>query len=290
LESIPAGTYELAITDASGCQIVETAEVLQSEAPLTANFTSKPVTCYGEGDGSIVAITTGGTPSYRYSLDGRDFRGSSTLIGLEAGTYNVYVLDAKGCLFAQSGIQVEEPDPLVVDLGDDITLNYGFEVRLEAQISGGAGALGYSWYPGDTTLLSCIDCATPSANVPYQTSFTLRVTDENGCYDEDIITVFARKSNPVFVPTGFTPNGNSANDRLLVHGKAGVQVRQFSVYDRWGELLFEARDFEVNDPLIGWDGSYHGKPLNGGVYIWRLEVEFEDGNREVFTGSSTLIR
>lgn len=290
LTGVPAGTYELAITDASGCRVVESAAVLQPEGALTASFASKPVTCYGEGDGSIVAVTTGGTPSYQYSLDGRDFRGSSTLIGLEAGTYNVYVLDAKGCLFVQEGINVVEPDPLVVDLGDDVTLDYGLEVRLEPQVNGGAGALTYSWYPGDTTLLSCIDCATPSANVPYQTSFTLRVTDENGCYDEDIITVFARKSNPVFVPTGFTPNGDGANDRLLVHGKAGIQVVNFSIFDRWGELLFEARDFEVNDSLIGWDGAYRGKPLNSGVFIWRLEVAFEDGNHEVYTGSSTLIR
>jgi len=290
LQGVPSGIYELAITDASGCRIVETVEVLQPDGPLLATFVSKPVSCYEDSDGSIQAITTGGTPAYRYSLDGNDFRGSSTLIGLEAGSYSVYVLDAKGCLFIQQGIQVEAPDPLVVDLGDDITLDYGLEVRLEPQVSGGAGILTYSWYPGDTMLLSCIDCAMPSANVPYQTSFTLQVTDENGCYDEDIITIFAKKSNPVFVPTGFTPNGNSANDRLLVHGKEGIQVLNFSIYDRWGELLFEARDFEVNDPLSGWDGSFRGKPMNGGVYIWRLEVAFEDGNREVFTGSSTLIR
>jgi len=290
LAGVPAGLYELAITDASGCRLVETVEILQPQAPLSATFASKPASCFEDQDGSIQVQTTGGTPAYRYSLDGNEFRGSSTLIGLEAGAYNIYVLDAKGCLFLEEGIIVEEPDPLIVDLGDDITLDYGLEARLEPQITGGSGALSYSWYPGDTTLLSCIDCSTPSANVPYQTSFTVRVTDENGCYDEDIITIFARKSNPVFVPTGFTPNGNSANDRLLVHGKAGVQVVKFSIFDRWGELLFEARDFEVNDPLIGWDGSFNGKPMNGGVYIWRLEVAFEDGNREVFTGSTTMIR
>ncbi|NUO01791.1 MAG: gliding motility-associated C-terminal domain-containing protein, partial [Saprospiraceae bacterium] len=290
LEGIPAGVYELAITDASGCRIVESTQVLQPEAALTASFSSKPVTCFGEEDGSIVALTTGGTPAYRYSLDGHDFRGSSTLIGLEAGTYNVYVLDAKGCLFVQQGINIDEPEALEVDLGDDVTLDYGLEVRLEPQITGGSGVLTYSWYPEDTTQLSCLDCATPSASVPYQTSFTLRVTDENGCYGEDIITVFVRKSNPVFVPTGFTPNGNSNNDRLLVHGKAGIQVQRFTIYDRWGEMLFEAQDFEVNDPLIGWDGSYRGKPMNSGVYIWRLEVVFEDGNHEVYTGSTTLIR
>ncbi len=290
LNNIPAGSYQLTLTDASGCRVDKTVDVLQPLMALTANFASTPVSCFGDSDGTIFVETTGGTPSYTYSLDGQNYRGSNVLIGLEEGTYNVFIHDAKGCVFISDEIYVGEPEPIVVDLGDDITLDYGLEVRLFSEVSGGGGNLQYYWYPADTTLLSCIDCAAPTANVLFQTSFTLRVRDENGCVGEDVITVFARKNNPVFVPTGFTPDGNSANDRLLVHGKAGVLVRSFSIFDRWGELLYQAHDFEVNDPLTGWDGSYRGKPMNGGVYIWRLEVEFEDGNHDVFTGSTTLIR
>lgn len=290
LTDVPAGSYDLAITDANGCQLEKTVEVLQPDAPLAATFETQATSCFGDRDGSILASATGGTPFYTYSLDGDKFFGSAMLIGLEAGTYNVFIRDSKGCLFFSEEVAVEEPEAIAVDLGTDVTLNYGEEIRLEPQINGGLGALIYSWLPADTSILSCIDCPSPIANVLYQTSFTLRVTDENGCSDEDIITIFAKKSNPVFVPTGFTPNSDGSNDRLLVHGKEGIVVRHFAIYDRWGELLYEARDFEVNDPNIGWDGAFKGKPMNGGVFIWRLEVEFEDGNLEVFNGGTTLIR
>ncbi|MFM9949043.1 MAG: T9SS type B sorting domain-containing protein, partial [Saprospiraceae bacterium] len=94
----------------------------------------------------------------------------------------------------------------------------------------------------------------------------------------------------VAVPTGFTPNGDGANDRLLVHGQEGTTIRTFRIYDRWGELLYEARDFEVNDDNFGWDGSFIGKMMNGGVYLWYVDAEYADGVREVFKGQTTLIR
>ena len=62
------------------------------------------------------------------------------------------------------------------------------------------------------------------------------------------------------------------------------------IYDRWGELLFEAKDFAVNDIYAGWDGTFRGKYMNSGVYIWYLEVSYEDGLDASFDGSTTLIR
>ncbi|MDX2133960.1 MAG: gliding motility-associated C-terminal domain-containing protein [Saprospiraceae bacterium] len=94
----------------------------------------------------------------------------------------------------------------------------------------------------------------------------------------------------MFVPTGFSPDGDGNNDRLLVHGQSDTRVLQFSVYDRWGEQVYLGRDFFLNDPDQGWDGYFRGRPGDPGVYIWVLEVAYADGVREVFKGDVVLVR
>ena len=98
------------------------------------------------------------------------------------------------------------------------------------------------------------------------------------------------KPRLIAVPTGFTPNGDSANDKLVVHGQQSARIALFRVYDRWGELLYEAKDFATNDESMGWDGSFRGEALNPGVYIWVVEAVYRDGVREVFKGETTLIK
>ncbi len=67
-------------------------------------------------------------------------------------------------------------------------------------------------------------------------------------------------------------------------------VKVFRVFDRWGELLFEQSDFQVNEG-VGWDGTFRNKPMASGVYIWYLEVVYPfDDAEETLWGQTTLIR
>ena len=71
----------------------------------------------------------------------------------------------------------------------------------------------------------------------------------------------------LFVPTAFTPNGDTFNDKLVVHGKSETidMVKVCRIYDRWGELMYETFDMTA-----GWDGRYEGELVEDGVYIWSL--------------------
>jgi gliding motility-associated-like protein len=127
-----------------------------------------------------------------------------------------------------------------------------------------------------------------------QSAVTLTVVDKNGCTISDLINIFVRSNKTVVVPTGFAPGtgGNPLNDLLHVHGSSDLvkAIKIFRIFDRWGELLFEAGDFPVNDPNTGWNGEFKGQDMPAGVYVWYLEVEFVDGQFEKFKGETSLIR
>ena len=77
----------------------------------------------------------------------------------------------------------------------------------------------------------------------------------------------------------------------MVHGADHVtEIKIFKVFDRWGELVYQAQTFQPNDPLFGWDGSYRGKLMNTGVYVYYVEVVFNDGEIFPFKGEVSLLR
>jgi len=224
-------------------------------------------------------------------LDGENFFGTSRLIGLEPGFYDVVIRDGNGCTFDLNGIEVGEPDELIVDLGEDIRIDYGDSPQLNPDIFGSAGGNTFDWNPIGPFELNCYDCTTVNIDTfSGQAAFELTVTDENGCTATDLITVFVDKDVNVLVPTGFSPNGDGRNELLHVHGDSDIEVTVFRVYDRWGELVYEAGSFMVNDDMVGWDGNFRGKKMPAGVYVWYIEVEAEDGEPATFKGTSTLLR
>jgi len=292
ITGLPAGLIGLTLTDANGCQILDSVEIEQPASPVSGSAISRNVKCFGGYDGDITITASGGTSPYRYALNDKPFNGSSIQIGLGAGIYTPKIMDKNGCVFELPQIEVQQPDKMVVDLGPDVTIVLGESTQLFAQVENATGQLSYAWTPTqDSIWLSCLDCPDPFVDsLYYPHTFKVRVADSLGCFSEDRIQVIVEKPRKVFVPTGFTPNGDLANDILQVHGQSSARALEFRVFDRWGEMVFVAEDFPLNDPNTGWDGNFRGKPMDPGIYVWVLEVEYMDGAKEVFKGNTTLIR
>lgn len=288
--NVASGVYTLEITDQNGCIERDSVFVDQPDAPLAADIAIEDISCYGGRDGLISSATTGGTPPYSYSLDNQNFNGSAAQIGLMAGTYNLFIRDAHGCMVFESNLNITEPDPLEVDLGPDQTITFGQTITLYPEFSGSSMPILFQWWPQDTSLLSCLDCPNPLVTTDHQVSLQLTVTDENGCEGDDLITIHVQKDFGIVVPTGFSPNNDGLNDLLIVHGKPGIEINFFRVYDRWGELLYEDRNFPTNATNRGWDGTFRASYMNAGIYIWNLEATLPDGNIVTYNGSTTLVR
>lgn len=290
-QNLPAGMHYLSLTDSNNCLLIDSVLVDQPDAPLEAEAVAHDVVCNGDRDGSIQITGQGGTPPYQYALNQNPYNGSSLQIGLTAGIYSPQIIDAHGCEFFLPEVEIEQRSAVEVELGPDITIELGQSAQLLAEISNAAAPWNISWSPEDSLWLSCLDCDNPSVDeLYYQNTFDIYVVDSLGCVAEDRITIFVEKPRKIFVPTGFTPNSDLNNDMLWVHGQESALIHEFRVYDRWGELLYEAKNFRPNDEETGWDGQFRSKPCNPGVYIWVLEVEYLDGVRDVLKGHTTLIR
>lgn len=288
ISDLKSGLYVLSVTDDNLCLLVDTF-TLTDPLPINVIVSTTDVNCYEGQDGSITMTTQGGVPPYSFSVDGQEFNGIEKVVGLTAGDYSLYVKDGNGCIWAGE-TSLAEPPQFTIDAGPDITISLGQEAQLQVTASGNQGLVDYEWTAPYDTIISCLRCPAPIASPLFTTTFDVHGIDEKGCVTDDEITVVINKQRRILVPTGFSPNGDSNNDVLLVHGASGATIKTFRIYDRWGELVYEAHDFPVNDDSIGWDGTFRGKRMNPGVFVWYVEAEYIDGEREIFKGNTTLIK
>ena len=291
LDSLGPGSYRLTLTDANGCQD-STAVTLTSPGQITLAATARAGICGGQASGRVDLEATGGQEPYQYALGGAQFGPTPAFTEVNGGEYRVTVRDAAGCQ-ASTDVTVGNGAELRIDLGQDIDLRFGDSISLVPSITGASGGLDYLWEESDPGTLSCLTCPFPVAFPPYLVRYTVTVVDTLGCTAEDEIVVRVEKIREVVVPTGFSPNGDGRNDRLLVHGRPGTRVEELQIFDRWGGLLYQdaAGDWPVNDPNRGWDGRGPGdRALNAGVYIYKLTVIYPDQSRETLSGQTTLIR
>lgn len=288
VEFLKAGIYELYANDENGCIFKKDIEIIQPDE-LIAYEEVFPISCIDRIDGEIMVEVEGGTAPYTLKVNDQisEFR---HIRNLEEGEYQIQVIDANNCVFESESILMEMSNPLSVNLGQDTIVVFGTTIEFMPEIDLLYPIQNYDWSPIEQDVLSCIDCENPQLIAKEQIAVKLRVTDEKGCTAEDIVNVFVKNEVSVYVPSAFSPNQDGANDKHWVHGKEGTVVKNYRIYDRWGELVYEEKDFNVNDTAAGWDGTFRSKNMSSGVYIWYVEVRYENGSTEVLKGDVTLIR
>jgi gliding motility-associated-like protein len=283
-----SGTYILTVSDANGCKFNDTI-IVKSPKPVDADVTTMDVRCFGDRNGVITVNAFGGTTPYVYSLDGKNFNGISQIVGLKASNYDVYVKDANGCIWFTKE-EVKTPPKFTVEATANVSINLGDKIQLFANPQNARGNVVLTWkQPYDSTL-TCLKCANPTANPKSTITYSVIAIDSVGCRATDSVTISVEKPRNIYVPTGFTPNGDMINDKLIVHGRKGTKIDLFRVYDRWGELVYEARVFDINDENAGWNGTFRGQEMMSGQFVWYIEATYIDGAKETLRGHTTLIR
>ncbi len=149
----------------------------------------------------------------------------------------------------------------------------------------------YVWTP--STGLNCNNCPDPVVTVAGNQLYTLKATTVYGCSDTDYmyIKTFCQNSQ-VYIPNAFTPDGDGRNDVLMVRGSGIKIVKNFRIYNRWGQVVFERANFNVNDPQFGWNGKVRNtnefSPPD--VYVYYCEVLCDDDVAFTYQGNITLVK
>ena len=293
IQNLSSGLYVLTLTDANSCVLTDTV-VIEDPSAAAINLIAETPLCTDSRNGRITAEVTGVPPLLRFSLDGQTYGPSNVFIGLRGGLYTVWVKDGNGCIFKDT-VTVPTPLPVLVSLGADTTILIGDSLLLIPEVENAFAPIVFEWQTVLVEETACPDapeCSMLWVKPLYDNTYRVTVTDANGCSSETEVRVAVQQPNGVFVPTGFSPNGDFNNDLLLVHAQSRgvVEISRFSVYDRWGEEVYSDHHFPANDPTRGWDGTFRGQPCDPGVFGWWLEVEYADGQFNTITGNTTLIR
>ncbi|HEY5967137.1 MAG TPA: T9SS type B sorting domain-containing protein [Chitinophagaceae bacterium] len=166
--------------------------------------------------------------------------------------------------------------------GRDTMIVFGQPLQLNA-----SGGENYIWTP--PAYLNNNSVSNPVAKINSSIDsirYKVYVTDEQGCLDSASMLVKIFRTNPqIFVPSGFTPNGDGLNDVLKPIAVGVDRIEYFSVYNRWGQLVFTTT---INGK--GWDGQIGGKPQTTNTFVWMVKAVDYTGKPIFQKGTSTLIR
>lgn len=286
---LDTGLYQVTVLDGNGCEIQGEAPITQPPVLIIEDLQVSDLLCFGDTNGEVLINAQGGTPPYVYSVAGGSVQIDSLITGLPGGNYTAQVEDANGCL-ATAGFFIDEPPQIDIDAGPDITIELGDNLVFNSVLTPIFWEVAYAW-TGPEGSLSCLDCPRPTAMPVNDATYTVMVTDSNGCTASDEVQVVVEKIRPIYIPNVFSPNDDGRNDFFTIFGgPAADRIQLLRIYSRWGELVFEARNVPLSDPLRGWDGTFRGQRMDPGVFAFYAEVGFIDGEVILYEGDVTIVR
>ncbi len=288
---IKPGTYILLVSDNSnGC--TDTDEIIVTSNALSAGVISLTIpSCFGDFGKAQIVDVIGGVPPYTYSINGgQSFSGNTVFDDLNPGLYTVLIKDGYDCIVDEK-FEIPTKTDIKINLEPRVEMYMGETYKLKAQVNIPKKFVSkVEWFSREG--LSHPDSLVTFTKTLESTDYYVEVTDISGCTARAKVSVIVKEPE-VYVPNAFSPfdlNGN--NDLFRVYARSGgiKTVRNFQVFNRWGEKMFAAQNYDPNDPNVGWNGLHHGKPMDPAVFVWWLEVEYLTGKKEIFSGDVNLLR
>lgn len=202
--------------------------------------------------------------------------------------YRVVGYDNYNCFTDTAFVLVGVGGYSKVSLGADKVLSTGTLYDFGTVIENGPIKT-WNWSPA--TELSCTSCPSPVAHIKRDITYTVQVTNHFKCTSSDTVSikVFCEQSQ-VFIPNAFTPDGDGANDILMVRAKGVAMVKTFRIFNRWGEVVFERSNFAPNDKRYAWDGKIRGVVGGPDVFVYTAEVICENGVPFTYKGNVSIIK
>jgi gliding motility-associated-like protein len=202
--------------------------------------------------------------------------------------YQVIGFDNHSCFQDTAYVTVAVGQYPTINLGVDKVLATGTKLPLTSTFTNGP-ITNWLWSP--TTDLSCSTCSLPTATIKKDVCYAVTASNVYKCAGRDTICikVFCEGSQ-VFIPNGFTPDGDGVNDILMVRGSGIKTVKSFRIFNRWGQVVFERSNISPNDATQGWDGKINGKAAPPEVYVYTCEVTCDNDVYYTYKGNVAILK
>ncbi|MBK8297892.1 MAG: gliding motility-associated C-terminal domain-containing protein [Saprospiraceae bacterium] len=104
------------------------------------------------------------------------------------------------------------------------------------------------------------------------------------------LVLIIKKTRGIYYPNVIRPGGPNGWFTIFDNGSTIEQINSLSIYDRWGDLIWQKHGFAANTTALGWDGSSKGKSVLPGVYVWHAQLALRDGSITTEKGDVTVLR
>ncbi|WP_109851820.1 gliding motility-associated C-terminal domain-containing protein [Aquimarina sp. AU58] len=172
-------------------------------------------------------------------------------------------------------VVIEDNDDLIIctiEAGDDEEIIQGQEVQLNATASGNGT---FVWTP--SIGLTNTNIANPIANPDQTTTYTVLFTSDQGCIEEDTVTVYVEAQEEDQTRYGFSPDGDGINEYWEIHNIENYPNNKVSIYNRWGDIVFEVEGYNntsrVFRGIANRKRSLGGDKLPEGTYFFNIKIE-----------------
>lgn len=286
-----SGRYTDSLKTNKGCDSIITT-FLTVNAPVDFTLKTKDPTCTDFTDGKVQINDIKGNAPFLITLNDKVISGTQ-VSPITPGNYVVKIKDRFNCV-REKGLAISNPPVIHLNLGRDTIIPFGDSLTILPMSNLLPKDIKQITWQTSPMQNNCVDCNAIYIYKPTD-DHTLKATIESitGCKVSDEILVQVNHEFKVFVPNIFMPGNatNPQNQLLTVHGgKLVEKINFFRIFNRYGDLVFEGRDFLPNDTSIAWDGRFKGQDAAQGVYVYAAEVVFVDGRAKVLKGDVTLMR
>jgi len=201
--------------------------------------------------------------------------------------YTVVGYDRNHCFSDTATIHIQMAPSPTVSADESLIVPTGSTITLNAR--GSNDVTQWSWSPSDW--LSCTDCPSPQCTPRNSIDYIVTVKNEYKCPASDTISLkLICEQGRVYIPNGFSPDGDGKNDVFYIKGTGIRIIKYLRIFNRWGEIIFERANFNIDDRSSGWDGNFKGHPAEPGTYVYIAELVCDSGETFPMKGSLILVR
>ncbi|MCB0608567.1 MAG: choice-of-anchor L domain-containing protein [Lewinella sp.] len=292
---------EFFVTVTDNCNTAAAAVITADLQPVPSATLSGETRICKDGEGALMIVFEGRPPwTVQYSIDGgagiQITNITQTPYNLKVSTPGLYELTAfrdancNGTTLGSGRVTLVGPEIEIRPTGPSCFNSPDGEILLS--IRKGQPPYQIVWEPAVN------DDLNPTGLK--KGDYAVSVTDASGCLTAETINLAPSETRKgdcqdfdLYVPNAFSPNGDGFNDLLHIFPESDSNLRRiksFRLFDRWGALIYQKNNFLPLPDIPLWDGTFNGRPMQPGVFVWLLIAELHDGSEKVLSGDVLLFR